>query len=768
MHYLSTCSGCSKTYPADLESCPHCGNWVDPQPAALDVRDWGYDIECYPNAFTATFIHAHTGTEVQFEISDRRNDYEPLVKFLYGLKDTGARGVGFNNLGFDYPVIHWLLSRPGCDARAIYDYAMTLIRRDDKFGSRVWDSDRLFPQLDLFKIHHFDNKNRSTSLKALEIIMRSRNVRDLPFPVGTILTGDQIDVLLSYNAHDVRETLKFYVRSLEQIEFREQLTERYKRNFMNHNDTKIGKDYFIMELEAVGVQCYDRGPEGRVPRQTPRYGVRAGELKIPLSQFILPIVKFERDDLNELVSEIKNITLTKTKGDLPVPTVRIGNLEFGFGCGGMHASMVGEILKSDDTNVIIDVDVTSFYPTMAISQRIFPQHLSEKFCDIYQRIFEQRKSYPKGTAENAMLKLALNGVYGDTGNPFSPFYDPAYMLAITINGQLLITMLAEQLVKTPGLKIIQANTDGITLLTPRSYVDHVGKLCRWWEAVTGMGLESVRYNAMYLNHVNAYIAESVVYDYLVDGEWVRKVPKDVKPSDFRELIGLAGGKLKRKGAYEYNTLWHQDPSALVVPKAAEAALMRGESVREFITKHRDPFDFMLRAKVPRGSRLMLRWSEWEVETELQHITRYFVARNGGSLVKVSPPTGEPGTWKRRAKITDEFYNAVMRELTENPPAWNGFYEIEDDDERERMRAEHNHPRDAIGTPWDARIHTGNRSKHDTRELSICAGWRVMECADAGDFKWGELDYEWYIAEAEKLVHPLTGAVTPLQSVTPGG
>ena len=45
MHYLSTCSGCSKTYPADLESCPHCGNWIDPQPAALDVRDWGWDLE---------------------------------------------------------------------------------------------------------------------------------------------------------------------------------------------------------------------------------------------------------------------------------------------------------------------------------------------------------------------------------------------------------------------------------------------------------------------------------------------------------------------------------------------------------------------------------------------------------------------------------------------------------------------------------------------------------------------------------------------------
>lgn len=750
MHYLSTCSGCSKTYPADLESCPHCGNWIDPQPAALDVRDWGYDIECYPNVFTATFIHAHTGTELQFETSDRRNDYERLVAFLYGLKDTGARGVGFNNLGFDYPVIHWLLSRPGCDARAIYDHAMALIRSDDKFGSMVWDSDQLFPQLDLFKIHHFDNMARATSLKALEIAMRSRSVRDLPFPVGTMLTSDQIDVLLSYNAHDVRETLKFYVRSLEQIKFREQLTERYKRNFMNHNDTKIGKDYFIMELEAAGVQCYDRGPKGRVPRQTARPRINLGDV-------VFPYVKFERPEFNRILDFFRTTTITQTKGTFADLSATIDGFQFDFGTGGIHGSVPSQIVHSDETHQIVDIDVASFYPNLAISNRLFPHHLSEAFCDIYQRVYEQRKSYPKGSAENAMLKLALNGVYGDSNNVYSPFYDPAYTMGITINGQLLLCMLAEQLMKIPNLTMVQVNTDGVTVRCPRVYLDHMRAVCRWWEQLTHLQLEEALYSRMMIRDVNSYLAE------------------------------YESGKRKRKGAYEYSTLWHQDPSALVVPKAAEAALVRGESVREFITKHRDPFDFMCRAKVPRGSRLMLRWPEWDVETELQHITRYFVARNGGSLVKVSPPTGEPGIWKRRAKITDEFYNAVMREIA---CSVQGSMLIYHPDRMDQYPAGHDDRSvavasykerweltmpdgtivecDAAGTPWDARIHTGNRSKHDTRELSICAGWRVMECADAGDFKWGELNYEWYIAEAEKLVQPLTGAVTPLQPVTPGG
>ncbi|QXV72962.1 hypothetical protein [Edwardsiella phage PVN06] len=189
--------------------------------------------------------------------------------------------------------------------------------------------------------------------------------------------------------------------------------------------------------------------------------------------------------------------------------------------------------------------------------------------------------------------------------------------------------------------------------------------------------------------------------------------------------------IKRKGAYEYKVQWHQDPSALVVPKAAEAALVRGESIRDFITQHKDPFDFMCRAKVPRSCQLLMRWSEWGVEQQLQHITRYFVSRNGGSLVKISPPTGESGTWKRKPKVPDAAYDAVMREITGQPGDL-----------------------DSIGTPWDERIHTKSRSKHADRESSMCAGWRVTECADAADFNWSDLNYDWYIQEAEKLVNPL--------------
>lgn len=171
---------------------------------------------------------------------------------------------------------------------------------------------------------------------------------------------------------------------------------------------------------------------------------------------------------------------------------------------------------------------------------------------------------------------------------------------------------------------------------------------------------------------------------------------------------------------------------MVVPMAAEAALVHGNDIREFITSHRDPFDFMLRAKVPRAATLVMRWPEWGVEQQMQNITRYFISRNGGSLVKKMPPTGEPGTWKRKNGVKDDVYYAVMREI-----------------------AGQTGDLDSVGTPWDERIHTKSRSKHEAvRESSLCAGYRVTECADASDFDWTALNYQWYITETEKLVLPL--------------
>jgi hypothetical protein len=721
MRFLSQCepiNGCGKTYPSDLSDCPHCGtSHAFSVPASVDIRDWGYDIETYPNCFTATFIHIATGLELVFEISTRKNDVVRFAEFVYGLGRGGARGVGFNNLGFDYPVIHWILANTWASCADIYQRAMTILKAKDaaKHALMIWDSEHVFEQLDLFKIRHFDNKAKFTSLKALEIVMRSRNVKDLPFPVGTMLTEPQMDVLLAYNRHDVIETCKFYVRTLPEIHLRESLSEKYSVNMLNFSNTKIGMTILVSQMEKSGIQCYTRdGQQKRVPRQTPRQSIAFADV-------IFPYVKFEHPEFNRILELFKSKTITRaqleditdsslvTKGVFKDLTCTIDGFKYVFGVGGIHGSVESQIVRSDDEFVIEDADVTSFYPMMGIVNGMYPEHLGDQYCDTYFDIFNQRNLHAKGTPENAALKESLNASYGNSNNKYGPLFDPKYTMMTTINGQLMLCMLAEQLIKVPGLTIVQCNTDGVTYRMPRRYADHVRQVCKWWEGVTRLSLEYAHYDLMAIRDVNNYSALT------------------------------NKGKVKRKGAYEYETLWHQDPSAQVVARAAEAALIRGESYESFIRNHRDPFDFMCRAKVPRASQLVMRWPDFNVELELQNTTRYFVSRTGGNMIKISPPTGTQGSWKRKPKLTDDFYNAVVREITGQPGEL-----------------------DSVGTPWDARIHTGNKSTHETRYEKICAGYRVTDCADAGSFDWGDLNYQWYIDEAAKLVLPLTNSTIPLE------
>jgi hypothetical protein len=571
------------------------------------MRDYIYDIETYPNVFTLAVEHADAPIKWSFEISDHRNDSKQIIEFLHWLKSINARMVGFNNLGFDYPVIHTLVRMGDASAKVLYDKAMSIIHSQDGDESRwmhqVKPTDRFVEQIDLFKIHHFDNKARATSLKVLEFNMRSASIEDLPFPVGTLLNQQQVPVLKHYNAHDVAQTKLFYHHTLDMIRFREELTHKYQRDFMNHNDTKIGKDYFAMRLEEAGVALYDYGPNGRVPRQTKRPVIH-------LKDAILPWIEFEQPEFNRVLNWLKSQSIMETKGVFTDLTATVNGFTFVFGLGGIHGSVESEVIESDGEHVIVDLDVTSYYPNLAITNGFYPAHLGKEFVSIYKHLFEQRKQYPKKSAESAMLKLALNGVYGDSNSGFSVFYDPQFTMSITLNGQLLLCLLAEGLMHIPGLRLIQVNTDGLTVRVPRQHKMLVDLARAAWQERTGLNLEEAVYKAMMIRDVNSYIG---VFE---------------------------DGSTKRKGAYEHKVGWHQNAGGLVIPKVAEKVLVEGAPIRQTVEQWPDIMDFMLRTKVPRSSYL-----QWGAD-RVQNISRYYIAKGGQPLFKWMPPLKGKDEWRK--------------------------------------------------------------------------------------------------------------------------
>ena len=89
----------------------------------------------------------------------------------------------------------------------------------------------------------------------------------------------------------------------------------------------------------------------------------------------------------------------------------------------------------------------------------------------------------------------------------------------------------------------------------------------------------------------------------------------------------------------------------MVTKAAIAAMTQGIDPDFYIRVQTDPFDFMLRTKATGQTKLMLGG------VQIQDTTRYYIARDGHEMKKVSPPTkgAEIGQYKRANKLTDTFF-----------------------------------------------------------------------------------------------------------------
>jgi hypothetical protein len=646
----------------------------------MNLNYYIFDIETYPNCFL--FGGKFRGLpEVQiFEISTRRNDREHLRAWLDYLKTRGVYMVGYNNIAFDNPIIEELIANPYTfDHAKAFQLCQTIIRsQQEKFGGlRV--SDRTHPQVDLLKLNHFDNPAKRTRLKDLQFAMRSASVEDLPFEVRE-LNSEEMDVLRNYNAHDITETEAFLERCIPAIEMRKELIDQgvLRGDVLNYSDVKIGTEFLIAKIGRQ--KCFIS--QGK-PRQTYRS-------QVAFKDVVLPKIEFYTKEFSNVLDWFKSQTIYTESSERPKLETQLAGLSFHFGVGGVHASVENSVFRSSETHIIKDIDVSGMYVAVAIANGFYPEHLGQDFVTAYRQLQRDRALYPKGTMMNAVLKLAGNGVYGNSNNPYSPFYDPKYLYSVTTNGQLQILQLVEALSLLPDLKIIQANTDGITAYLPRSIAHWFHFWCQQWEEQTGLKLEEVDYDSMHIADVNNYVAVT------------------------------KSGKVKRKGRYwypidaqDYEGQWHKDFSSICVQKAAEQAMLHKQDIFSTLQVIANPFDFMLRYKTPAGARVLIG------DKEQLKTVRYYVSTRGETMKKISTPKGELGRYKRKPAIKDADYERIMKEI---PP----------------------------GT-WDARIHTKNKSKYDMRSEVICSGFKVKQCNKASDFDWNDVDWNYYQKEVEKIL-----------------
>jgi len=682
-----------------------------------------FDVESFPNAFTLNAVMLHSDAEVTFEISDYRDDRHQLIQWFEYLRQNQIPMIGFNTIHYDYPMIHNIYKNPNLTAQQINQKNDEIIYGTNRFANVIWERDRFAPQIDLFKLHHFDNRAKTTSLKALQFVMRAENVMESALPFGINLTRDQLDQdIIPYNRHDTAETKRFAHHSMEAIQFRISMIEQFGLDVLNWNDTKIGEEMLIKRIgedicfervpvvDYVGNPVLDWNGNPRTKRQK-RQTVRS---RIALKDIIFPYIQFQHPEFQRVLSYLNSQTLlpdefkedtkkVQTKGVFSGLKATIDGFEFHYGLGGIHGSVAAQKIIATDEWLIRDIDVASLYPSVGIVNKLSPAHLGEAFTTAYATLPAERKEWQKKKgkkcSEANSMKLAGNGAYGKSNDEYSVLFDPQYTMTVTINGQLMLSMLAEWLMSVPTLKFLQVNTDGITYYIHRDHLEEAKEIEKRWEQFTCLVLEDVSYSRMWLRDVNNYIAEGT------------------------------DGSLKQKGAYWHPDplnyigsiaeaqppAWHKDHSAPIVQRAAVTAMVQGIDPAVFIRAHTDPFDFMLRAKVSRSDKLMLG------DAEQQRLMRYYISTDGKPLVKISPPAkgAAVGEFKRANGVDEATFRAVSATLTPGQ--------------------------------WDERIHTKNKSKHEMRQTALQAGHLATECNIATKFSFTNLNYHWYVNEARKLI-----------------
>ena len=590
---------------------------------------WVMDYETLSNCFIGVFEDIKSEDREVFIIHESRNDLDVFLNFLDTNIVQDEWHVSFNGLGFDSQITEYILHNAdqlkimtGEEiANFIYGKAQEVIRRQNEgefleFSPR----DLQIRQVDVFKLNHWDNPAKRSSLKWIQYTMDWHNIIDMPIHHSSHIHEDEIPEIIRYCINDVKSTKQIMSLSKEQISLRRSLTEEYNIDLFSASEPRISKELFLYFLsKETGIKKYDLKQ------------MRTHRPKISVKDIILPYIEFKTATFQNLLRKFQEVDIHpgETKGGFKY-SIQYKGVKTDYGLGGIHGARASKVYKSTDDMVIMTSDVTSFYPNLAIRNKWAPAHLPQvEFCELYEWFFEERKKIPKKDPKNYVYKIILNSTYGLSNDANSFLYDPEFTMRITINGQLSLSMLYEMICEEiPGAMPLMQNTDGLETLIPRDQVEKYMEICARWEERTLLQLEHDTYSKIILGDVNNYIA----------------VTED--------------GKSKCKGRFEYKNLaLHKNKSFLIIPKAIHAYFVDGIEPEQFLTENQNIFDYCGGVKI-KGD-----WKFYEhaitdgafQKKELQHTIRYFISNQGSKIIKTNLLDGreiqvESGKWMQTVFI----------------------------------------------------------------------------------------------------------------------
>lgn len=606
-----------------------------------------YDIETMQELFLVCIYNPETQQWHEFQVSKNTNQIDAFVRFTEDYKEY--HWVGYNNLRFDSQVVEWIIRnhQDWHEITALEVCARIAQKAADVIHDANYD---VFPeyreewlsnkQIDLFRVNHYDNKNRRVSLKRLEFEMDLENIEEMPIHhTKTNMTDDEIELTIEYCRNDIYATYEFYLvttgntehplyKGNNQIELRQDIQDEFGIPCLNYSDSKIG-DEMIKKY-----YCQEKGIQYN---ELPKKGFFRKEVRA--KNCIADYVTFQTPELQAFLKHVQKQVFTLTD-DFKESLLFEGNT-YTFAKGGLHTENKPKIFEADEDVEIIDWDVSSYYPAIIINNGKYPQHLGKEFLRGYKQMFEKRlelkplaKKDKKIAGIVGALKLAVNSVYGKSSDMQNWIYDRQLTMFTTITGELSLLMLIEQY-ELNGIHVISANTDGVTIQIDKNKIDKMHEINKWWMDLTTYELERTDYAKIIFSTVNDYLA--------------------IKTN----------GEIKKKGDFLTDFELHKNKSGRVIPMALEQYFVHNIPVSDTITNHNNIYDFALRQKASKD--FHYEGVAGTKRTVYNKLIRYYVSNTGEKLLKIKNPDCTTNAADVSQVEAGEWLMTVCNKLTKDHP-----------------------------------------------------------------------------------------------------